>query len=373
MDLAMHAATPKIEAFYNWYNTHYNASEGRKCGSWVDWYGDVVCDVETLARLAGVETIDSQTKSGCVRLYLKPIASDQQHRLYVRPKLLTFDHIHPSSELLLERPHRTAILYASLDSPNFRELHEYLYKLSNQPKPHVEYVLRHIPPAHPSERSSTLSGYGVSLDLKKMDYLALDDRLAKTVRKNQHSDTSDEEVAVDPIAKLIEAYPENETVSDSQLTEAEFTAIGPQAVQLIADSDDPLDTWITLSQNFPKYAKSIPRRVVANQSIADELAGNGQQIQPGMNVMWINGVMLDGKDTEPLGLLRQLRKERGVMQSLTSLGLSQEQAIELLTHPNISSAQRKGGGITDGLFDASDRQEGGELIVYWNDMNKDKR
>lgn len=66
MNLAMHAATPKIEAFYNWYDTRYNASEGRKCGSWVDWYGDVVCDVESLARLAGVETIDSNTKSGCV-------------------------------------------------------------------------------------------------------------------------------------------------------------------------------------------------------------------------------------------------------------------------------------------------------------------
>lgn len=66
MNLAMHAATPKIEAFYNWYDTRYNASEGRKCGSWVDWYGDVVCDVESLARLAGVETIDSNIKSGCV-------------------------------------------------------------------------------------------------------------------------------------------------------------------------------------------------------------------------------------------------------------------------------------------------------------------
>lgn len=249
-----------------------------------------------------------------------------------------------------------------------------MYKLSNQPNPHVEYVLRHISPAKPSDRSSTLSGYGVGLDLKKMDYLALDDRFAKTAGKNHRSETTDEEeVTVDPIAKLIEAYPENETVSDTQLTEAEFTAIGPQAVQLIADSDDPLETWITLSQNFPKYAKSIPRRVVANQSIVDELASNGQQVQPGMSVMWINGAMLDGKDTEPLGLLRQLRKERGVMQSLTSLGLSHEQAIELLTHPNISSAQRRGGGITDGLFDASDRQEGGDLIVYWNDMNKDKR
>jgi UDP-glucose:glycoprotein glucosyltransferase len=262
-----------------------------------------------------------------------------------------------------------------LDSRNFRELHGYLYKLSNKPNAHVEYVLRHIPPTHSAEHSSTLSGYGVGLDLKKMDYLALDDRLAKTTaaRKQNSEEVQEEEVQEDSIAKLIEAYPENKTASEAQLTKEEFVAIGPQAVQLIADSNDPLETWTTLSQNFPKYAKSIPRRVVANASIVEELASNGQQVQPGMNVMWINGAMLDGKDTEPLGLLRQLRKERGVMQSLTSLGLDREQAMELLTHANISNAQRRGGGITDGLFDASDRQEGGDLIVYWNDFNKDKR
>ncbi len=61
MNLAMHAATPKIEAFYQ----HYASQAGDKAmvcggGSWVDWYGSVACDVETLVQLAGKETIDSQ-------------------------------------------------------------------------------------------------------------------------------------------------------------------------------------------------------------------------------------------------------------------------------------------------------------------------
>ena len=59
MNLAMHAATPKLEAFYNYYeDTHHN-SRGRECGSWVDWYGEVVCDVEGLAQLVGKEAIDA--------------------------------------------------------------------------------------------------------------------------------------------------------------------------------------------------------------------------------------------------------------------------------------------------------------------------
>lgn len=38
--------------------------DGAKCGSWVDWYGEVVCDVEQLAHLAGPETIDAESYEG---------------------------------------------------------------------------------------------------------------------------------------------------------------------------------------------------------------------------------------------------------------------------------------------------------------------
>jgi hypothetical protein len=62
MNLALHAATPKIEAFHHHYETHVNVTRGSNCGSWVDWYGEVVCDLETLVGLAGKETIDSSDK-----------------------------------------------------------------------------------------------------------------------------------------------------------------------------------------------------------------------------------------------------------------------------------------------------------------------
>ena len=97
-----------------------------------------------------------------------------RHRLRPRPKTLTFDHIFPSSKDLLERPPHTAILYGSLTSPNFRELLTELLVLTNRLDPHIEYVFRHIPSQ--AKTRNYLSGYGVALDLKKMDYLALDDR-----------------------------------------------------------------------------------------------------------------------------------------------------------------------------------------------------
>lgn len=61
-NLALHAATPKIEARYQYYADRHaarrDAIENTHCGSWVDWYGEIVCDAEKLARLVGVDTID---------------------------------------------------------------------------------------------------------------------------------------------------------------------------------------------------------------------------------------------------------------------------------------------------------------------------
>ena len=55
-----------------------------------------------------------------------------------------------------------------------------------------------------------------------------------------------------------------------------------------------------------------------------------------------------------------------------SLGLSSEQALQLLTHTAIAKAQSAGGAL-DGLFDASDRAEGGGVIGWLNDFETDDR
>ena len=62
INLALHVATPKIEAFYQYYADHHGEKElGEGCESWVDWYGQAVCDMETLEKLADVDTIDEAT------------------------------------------------------------------------------------------------------------------------------------------------------------------------------------------------------------------------------------------------------------------------------------------------------------------------
>ena len=134
------------------------------------------------------------------------------------PKLLPFDHVLPDPARLLSLPPKTAILYATLDSPNFRELHAYLYAAARAPAPHLTYVFRPIPPPPPPNEEAErayLSGYGVALDLKKTDYLAVDDRLQSGGGVHHEEDAgsasaAQDEEDEDPIVSLLQQYPIDE-------------------------------------------------------------------------------------------------------------------------------------------------------------------
>ncbi|KAH8113837.1 UDP-glucose:glycoprotein glucosyltransferase-domain-containing protein [Phellopilus nigrolimitatus] len=363
LGIALHAAAPKVQAFYQFYAEQRISPELHECGSWVDWYGEQVCDVETLMRLAGHDTIDANGR-------------DVSNMTFARPKLLSFDHIHPDPAHVLEFPPRTAVLYASPSSANFRELHSYLLKLSSSPQPRVEYVLRHIPHTGQSERrKSYLSGYGVALDLKKTDYLAVDDRQSAS-SGHERNEASSEGLPNedDLVLSLIEQYPQNTSADISpSLSEEELLNIGIQATQLITNSSNPLATLAQLSQNFPKYAVSLARRVVVNENVHNEVLDNQMRAQGGASAMWLNGLAVQDSDQTPLGLIRLLRKERGTMRALTELGLDAGQAVDLLTHRSIALAQGETSDVLDALFDASDRPEGGGVVVWWNDLTKDSR
>jgi len=179
--LALHAATPTVQALYSFYEDRYGA-EGGRClenGAWVDWYGRVVCTAQELQQVINEEPLSER------HVFLYSFVYYQTDRLRRRPKLLAFDHIHPPPSRSLIRPSRTAILYASLDRHawNLKELHDALYSNNG-----VEYVFRYIPPRREEKTlmKSYLTGYGVALDLKKTDYLVLDDRHSGGSGKCRH-------------------------------------------------------------------------------------------------------------------------------------------------------------------------------------------
>ena len=59
LSLALHATLPKLEAAYRFYADAYPGHVQCDGNSWVDWYGEAVCDVSTLRRLVQEELIDA--------------------------------------------------------------------------------------------------------------------------------------------------------------------------------------------------------------------------------------------------------------------------------------------------------------------------
>lgn len=167
-----------------------------------------------------------------------------------------------------------------------------------------------------------------------------------------------------------------------------LSEIGLQATQLVMESESPLTTLKQLSQDFPRYASSVARRVVPSVNITSEASLNSMRMRPGNSIVWLNGGILPPDKMNPFrysylftrscifltlcSLLTQIQREEDVMLSLMSLGLSANASFELMVHPVID-APYTGNDILEGIFDASDREEGGGLIIWLNDLEKDPR
>ena len=76
--------------------------------------------------------------------------------------------------------------------------------------------------------------------------------------------------------------------------------IGIQATQLLSDSHSALTVLEQLSQNFPKYASSVARRVTPKEELKEEIVTNARLAQPGLNAMWLNGLQLQEPQINPL-------------------------------------------------------------------------
>jgi len=139
-------------------------------------------------------------------------------------------------------------------------------------------------------------------------------------------------------------------------------------------------------QNFPKYAHQLVSDWVP--SVSEEVAQalleqRNEKIQPGQNAVWLNGLLLTERDMEPFSLLRIMRQERKRVQRLMSFSLTAQQAVEVLSYPAYGNKQSSG-GLYSGqgpvapehlgqLFDASDRPEDNLAIIWWNDLERDRR
>ncbi|EME42212.1 glycosyltransferase family 24 protein [Dothistroma septosporum NZE10] len=332
--LSIHSAAPRIEAHYQYYNTSIHplvtGHEAINCDSWVHvpFSAQSYCSPE----------LDQAT----ARPFGK--AGDELHEL-------PFDRV--LGDPLSQRP---SIVYAELGSGSFREFHKTLSKTAKEGK--TSYRLRYKVSKDAERKPLTVSGYGVELALKRTDYIVIDDRQAE--------DEAKEGTGSSPDASLNE-----EEVSDLRpLSQSELKRLGVKAASFIMGSETPLDTLLRLSQDFPKHSSSIAATNVSDDFLQEHIGNRDVILPPGYNVMWINGVQMMPRDIDAYSLLEHLRRERKMINGVREIGLSGSEAVNLLSHEAITESQVE---QETQRYDWRDEPEGGNVIIWMNDIEKDKR
>lgn len=227
----------------------------------------------------------------------------------------------------------------------------------------VSYVVRYRPPPSASFRPLFLAGYGVELTLKRTDYIMIDDREAEESNEKQ---TNKRKVGSPSADELEEESPPDL----KPLSSSEVARLGMNAASFILDSPDPFATLTKLSQDFPKYSSAVAAYNVTQEFLDEYYANRAASLPGGRNVLWINGLQIDSRQVDAYSLLEHLRHERQFIGQFRKLGLSNIEALDLLLHPNLTDGQSD---AETQRYDWRDEVEGGDVIIWLNDLTKDKR
>lgn len=333
--LSLHAAAPRIEANYQYYETALEPIMGAlynpKADVWLQWGSkQVVADKDLQGLLL------SHTR----------FPNDRRK--------LQFERVREDCE---DVP--AAILYADPRDPAFKEFHDILMKMAGDCR--LSYRLRYRPPQERPDRPVMLSGYGVELALKKTDYMVMDDREVQSEDDKEKGDKSQA-----PLGRLAD----EETHDIKPLAQKEIATLGMKAATFIMQSEDPFVTLSKLLQDFPKHSAAVSALEI-DESLKDELTENWESFAGfGENVMWINGLQMTSDQINAYALLDHLRQERKHIKALSTLGLSPSEAIQLLSHDTFLMAKRE---EKPQRFDYRDDLEDGLAISWMNDIEYDRK
>lgn len=249
-----------------------------------------------------------------------------------------------------------SILYADITSPTFGKFHKTLVKTAREGK--TSYRIRHRKGLSAESKPLLVPGYGVELALKRTDYIVIDDR--EDGESKPSEENSEKEVK----------FEDEEFADLKPLSSSELFGLGLKASSFIMQSENPFDTLVKLSQDFPKYSSAIASHNATKEFVAEHDYNRAQLVPGGYNIWWMNGVQMIEREIEALSILDLLRAERKLINGVRDLGLTGTEAIKLLSHEDIATVQAEG---EPQRFDWRDDTEGGNVIFWMNDIEKDKR
>lgn len=299
LSVAMHRYSAAIQAQYQYFETkfqHENAVES--CDNVLFYGGVATCDPgAAFAFKSGTQDVN-------------------------------LDHLSTDRVFGASSDAPTAVLYADVLSDTFPTFHESLMASAETGK--IKYVLRYKPSASLPADRETLSGYGVEVNLKRTDYLVVDDRKKPAKGGEQTALTLNlEEGAV--VAK------------------EDLPTLGYRAATFIKNSEDLVGALQNASLNFPLFSSSISEYPYDEQ-LMEEAALNAEDgyFPPGKNAILLNGAPFGEHDDSIFALLEAIDRERSFVKTVSeAAGVDEEASGKLireniigLAHANSSTRER---------------------------------
>ena len=273
---------------------------------------------------------------------------------------LPFDRVLNVNSQSVQTP---SILYADITSPLFAQFHQTITSTARNGQ--TSYRVRYRPSQSQLAKRLAVNGYGIELALKRTDYIVIDDRSAAP------EEAEDPGVSAENGAAAGEFLLETEEVADLKpLSSKELLGLGLKTASFIMASDDPFDTLVKVSQDFPKHSSPITKLNASEDFIKEHSMNRNVFLPAGYNVIWMNGMQVQARQMDAFGLLEQLRRERSIVNNLRKIGFSGSEAVQILTHEAIASSKVEGDAQR---YDYRDDLEGGKIIIWLNDIEKDKR
>lgn len=326
--LSMRSAAPRIEAHYQYYST-------------------------------GVESMLQDTSQDGCEAWVLSDSHQYCDAALESPRKATLDNANtralPFDRVLGAGP--AAVLYADVTSPSFGPFHASLVEKARRKEISYRVRYRRATGSDAGDNHLPVSGYGVELALKKTDYIVIDDREA-----------AEKEGVKQDLGSQVVLGEEDEVADLKPLSKAELALVGLKAASLVMESDEPFETLIKFTQDFPKYSAWVAAHDASPEFIEEQRANRGGLVPSGMNVLWMNGVQLIERQIEPFNLVDMLRRERTLISEVKDVGLTGKEAISLLSHPNVTSSKI---GDNSQRFDWRDDSEGGNVIMWFNDLEND--
>ena len=197
-----------------------------------------------------------------------------------------------------------------------------------------------------------MNGYGIELALKRTDYIVIDDRDAGA-------------------GETTTAASETEELADLKpLSSTDVLGLGLKAASFVMASDHPFDTLVKVSQDFPKHSSAIAKWNISTDLVEEHRKNRDVLLPPGFNVIWMNGMQIETRQMDAFALLEQLRRERNIIGNMRKLGFTGSEAVEILSHPAIAESKSQ---AESQRYDYRDAIERGKVIIWLNDIEKDKR